>query len=252
MISPKYTEVLCNIVESGVNIFNFSYPIYNVSYKVNLEKAIIRHYYFREIGSETVGRFLYNLNTLMNEVMPKYNRLYKYLAENNVNPLSNFSEIQEAEGLTSEDVSELNTLINNLKKGISSNNTNTSTITTTKDANTHTEFLGKFSDTPQGQVSVLDNSYLTNITDDDTLTTDNSIDVQNGNLTQINREDITDTGTTNDNKSKKGSISKKDKIKRTGYTGIGPGSALEDYVRKFEEVDDLIIRELSPLFLGVF
>jgi hypothetical protein len=37
------------------SIFSFSYPIYDSQHKPELERKILKHYYTREIGAETVG-----------------------------------------------------------------------------------------------------------------------------------------------------------------------------------------------------
>lgn len=73
----KYTMTIKEIIESGVDIFkDWSYPIYSEDYRSSLNNKIIRHFYFKEIGFETVGRFKYELKTLLNEIMPYYNKIY--------------------------------------------------------------------------------------------------------------------------------------------------------------------------------
>lgn len=66
-----------NIIEaSRQKIFDEDYPIFDESYRQTLETKILRHYYFREIGFETVARFKEYLNRTMWEIMPYYNKLY--------------------------------------------------------------------------------------------------------------------------------------------------------------------------------
>lgn len=66
------------IVESArSSIFDFDYPIYDEAYRPVLEKKILKHYYTREIGAETVGLWKMFLDTRMNEIMPYYNKLYE-------------------------------------------------------------------------------------------------------------------------------------------------------------------------------
>lgn len=57
-------------------LFNFDYPIFDESYKPELETKIINHFYTQEIGQETVGLFKQRLKTKMREIMPYYNQLY--------------------------------------------------------------------------------------------------------------------------------------------------------------------------------
>lgn len=58
-------------------IFDFDYPIFDKDYKIPLEKKILRHYYLREIGFETLGIWKLKLNDKLNEIMPYFNQLYK-------------------------------------------------------------------------------------------------------------------------------------------------------------------------------
>lgn len=57
-------------------IFNFNFPIFEEGYEVGLEKKIIDHFYFREIGYETYGLWQNRLRMKLNEIMPYYNKLY--------------------------------------------------------------------------------------------------------------------------------------------------------------------------------
>lgn len=55
------------------------YPIFDESYRQQLNDKIIRHYYFCEIGDETVARFRWHLRMTMFEQMPYFNQLYESL-----------------------------------------------------------------------------------------------------------------------------------------------------------------------------
>ncbi len=74
--SQGYKHVDEIIQKARPRIFDFYYPIFDESYRAVLETKIIRHYYTREIGSETVGRWKLFLEAEMNEIMPYYNKLY--------------------------------------------------------------------------------------------------------------------------------------------------------------------------------
>lgn len=58
-------------------IFDFDFPMYNESYRDELEIKILMHYYMREIGAETVGLWKLFLEERLNLIMPYYNDLYK-------------------------------------------------------------------------------------------------------------------------------------------------------------------------------
>ena len=85
----QYTLTIKQLKENNVPLFNFNYPIFNEDYRSVLEEKITRHFYFREIGFETVGRFLYELETKLNEIMPFYNKLYESTLFE-FNPLINY------------------------------------------------------------------------------------------------------------------------------------------------------------------
>lgn len=59
------------------SIFSDYIPFFDESYKEVLYIKILRHYYTREIGLETVGLWKLKLNTKMAEIMPYYNQLYQ-------------------------------------------------------------------------------------------------------------------------------------------------------------------------------
>lgn len=75
--SKGYSDVNTIIENARSKIFNFDYPIFDETYKPVLEKKIIKHYYTREIGEETVGLWQLRLDARMNEIMPYFNKLYE-------------------------------------------------------------------------------------------------------------------------------------------------------------------------------
>jgi hypothetical protein len=75
--SVGYDNVNTVIQNAIPKIFNFSWPIFDESYRNVLETKILKHYYTREIGLETYGLWKLKLDTKLNEIMPYYNQLYK-------------------------------------------------------------------------------------------------------------------------------------------------------------------------------
>ena len=63
------------IASAKTKIFADYWSTHNVDYKPVLEQKILRHYYTREIGLETVELWKLKLNTTLAEIMPKYNLL---------------------------------------------------------------------------------------------------------------------------------------------------------------------------------
>ena len=156
IIPAKYTEVLDNLLRneqtsSAIAEAMSKYPLYEAdpnkvneygtAYKVptraELNNKILSYYRFREIGFETVGRFLFELETALNEIMPYYNQLF-YSADQDFNPIYNVDYIRN----TQRNKSDTNI-------GSQSSSTNaTATGTSTDNTKNVT------SDTPQNQLSI--------------------------------------------------------------------------------------------------
>lgn len=91
MLIPKYTEVLKNLMDNEqtkelIDKALSTYPMYEpkneVTYSIipkrsELNEKLLNHYKYREIGFETVGRFIDELEIAMNEIMPYYYSLFK-------------------------------------------------------------------------------------------------------------------------------------------------------------------------------
>lgn len=75
--SVGYKNVNEVIEQARESVFDFDFPIWDENYRPALETKILRHYYTREIGSETVGLWKLRLMTRLNEIMPYYNKLYE-------------------------------------------------------------------------------------------------------------------------------------------------------------------------------
>lgn len=99
----KYTTTLRFIIESGYELQAFkNFPIYNENQREYITSAIINHFYFREIGFETVAMFDWYLSTTLNEIMPYYNKLFEAIAME-IDPIHNhvYEENSSSEGQNS-------------------------------------------------------------------------------------------------------------------------------------------------------
>lgn len=64
---------------SRSTIFDFEYPLSSHVDKEDFEVMILNHYIHRRIGFETPTEFKIALNVKLNEIMPKYNKLFDVL-----------------------------------------------------------------------------------------------------------------------------------------------------------------------------
>lgn len=73
----KYTMELRTLINNYGNPFDYiEYELYNPNIKDKFEDKFIKHFYFREIGVETIERFVHNLECKLNEIHPYYKHLY--------------------------------------------------------------------------------------------------------------------------------------------------------------------------------
>ena len=70
------TMTLGELIENNVNIFDFDYPFYNEERRKQFEQHFIEHFYFNEIGQETVARFKHRLKIKLNLIMPYWNKIF--------------------------------------------------------------------------------------------------------------------------------------------------------------------------------
>lgn len=77
-LSDGSQPTTADIIENGrPKLFDFDYPLFDATYKKTFETDFIRHFYFREIGQETLGRFKFHLETWMNINMPYWNKMFE-------------------------------------------------------------------------------------------------------------------------------------------------------------------------------
>ena len=73
-INPdNYNE---QIEEAAPKIFD-NYPIYSEAHRAELNKKILKHFYFKEICSETYAQWKFYINRELEEIMPYYNEKFK-------------------------------------------------------------------------------------------------------------------------------------------------------------------------------
>ena len=217
--SVGYNKIENVIKTAAPLVFDFEFPIFDDAYRTVLETKILRHYYTREIGEETVGLWKLRLCDRMNVIMPYYNKLYKSELEivnpfytENLNRKSERTEQTTSNGTSKQD--QTSTDNGTLKH---------------KDA---------YSDTPQGSVSRLnleaDNLYLTNYraTQDDNTAS-----------SAVNTSGITsDTTTSTD-----GYVETV-----TGYSGVSQSELFEKFKYEIMNIDARVIGDLEDLFIGLW
>lgn len=219
--------------------------MFDEEYRKVLYKKILKHYYTREIGSETVGLWQLWMNTRLEEVMPYYNQLYK-------------SELIKIEPLKDVDYSRTYD-----KKGVGSkqetgrvdstsngSGNSESSIESSENSTAHSKSMNLYSDTPQGGISGLEEMhYLTNATKVDDDDTSNNNGTEKRNESRSNTEhilsDSANTTTNNDSEVYTEKI-----VGKTG--GASMSAMLKEFRESFLNIDMLVINEFSDLFLNLW
>lgn len=220
------TVELGDLISAGVNIWDFDYPVPRPTIEYNgktctvdfdkekFQQKIIDHYRFRQIGQETVGRWLHYFRTRIKEIMPYYVQLYEFDAKfrNIDDPLESYTLKEEYE-----------------RTGEGSSR---SSDTSESGTSTGSESTRIFSNTPQGEISNLD-KYMTEGTKESSETAGTVNATSSGDSETLTKEAYT--------------------LLRRGNIGVQPlGGEVENIRNAFINIDQMVINELKDLFLMVY
>lgn len=252
----KYTEVLKNLLDTPqtkelIDNAMSTYPLYEstseheynhpniIPTREELNNKILNYYKYREIGFETVGRFLDELEIALVEIMPYYNQLY-FSADQDYNLIYNVDYVRTI----NRDKDNTNTTE---AEGTSSSTASDSTTTsaTVNNYNKHVE-----ADTPQSQLSISN-------TDID--------DVNYANRVDWNHDTNSDSGTSSGTSSTSGTNTttatvegeEQEQTVETTKGNYGVVSA-QDLIKKYREIiiniDQQIINDprIVELFMLVY
>lgn len=271
--SQGYDKTEEIIAQSRSKIFDFNYPIFDESYREVLETKIIKHFYLREIGTETVGVFKFLLNRKMNEIMPLYNQYYES-ALIEFNPLHDMDYKIQHEGSEEGEHADNEDNIYNRTNTLKDTGTNTLVIDGTKEETTHEDTTteasksrtttDKYNDTPQGGLTgVQSDAYLTNVriidesvsedsdTDRDLASTIDNDETQTRTLNETHTTTRQDTHDIN----KGGTFSNSDEYVNHvfgKFQGASYSRLLLEFRETFLNIDMMVINDLNDLFMGVW
>ena len=241
-----YTIQLKNLIGSGFDIGLKDYPIFDEEYRKILNNKIIEHFYFREIGQETPELFKFCLNRKLKEIMPYYNQLY--LSEKlNFDPFINFHE------LTTYTKNQEITDTYQETGGESGNSSKSDTASTTQNTsgNASENSLSVASDTPQGNIDIVqlkNNTYATNAQKSESETETSS------ELTENNESEGTAQYTTqrNNNSTNNRDFEERYNKNISGSRNENPSEMLLKYRQTLLNIDMMIIADLNELFMLLY
>lgn len=201
----KYTMELRDVIDIKGVIFNFNYEFYGTDeQRQKFEEKFLRHFYFHEIGFETIDRFLFALQDKFLTVFPYYNKLLEtasidYEILDNYKLTETITTTRETEGKISGVSSSVDQNFDNQET--TTENSGSEKFSDTQDVTleeyfdsrettdvTHDgdtsktitdkteqsslleatieatgDITEKFLDTPQGNIDIDDNGYITNL-----------------------------------------------------------------------------------------
>lgn len=258
-----------------------NFPLFDENHRVELEKKIVKHYYFREIGYETWGQFRFRFNQKLQEIMPFYNERYKSLTfeydplkptdmiTDNTNEVLTENTTNGENHSTGSQQGSQNTKGTQTTKGSqTTNGTNTSngTQSTENSSETSTQNNRKYWDTPQTELG--EQSYATNInveqgssnttgnsttetsntdvTESETSSNQTTESESNTTTEQSDRQDATNSQNSNGKQNTTG------QTKSYGNAGIPNQDLVQKYRDVIINVDLEIIYALNECFMGVY
>lgn len=259
-------EILNN---SWNKIFTTKAEIFDENYRAVICKKILKHYYLREICSETVGIWKLWLNTRLEEILPYYNQLYKSallefnpLYDVNITRTHNrtIDENKTENGTSTETSTDKNSGSGTRDNTTSGTNKNSGTSSVTDNGSSNSKDL--YSDTPQGALTGVETeTYLTNarkITNTDSSTSE-STNSGNGEYKDTGSVKYTDTSeranTKNGSNSNTGTVNNTEEYLESVIGKQGSGSysgMLKEYRDTFLNIDRMVIAEFDDLFFGLW
>lgn len=263
--SVGYDKIEDVIEKSWKSIFYLNFPMFDEAYRKTLCMNILRHFYVREICSETAGLWIFWLNERMNSIMPYYNQLYKSeLLE--FNPLYDVDLTTDSTNAHSGIENENNTdERKNNSTDAGTKSTSNSTSEELKESNSLTSTdssssTDKYSDTPQGALTgLINDNYLTNarmVSGSNSGTdTGKNDSTKKGTLTSTESDTRTNESTASDKFSGAKTINNTDDYVQH-VTGKNGGVSYSKMLIEFREtmlnIDSMVFEELDDLFLGLW
>ena len=264
---PKVNDI---IASAAPKIFE-NFPIFNETYRLPLEIKILKHFYTREIGFETVGLWKLKLNTKLEEIMPYYNQLYES-ANLKFNPLHNTDLTKDyvKEELHNRDLNDtLNDTAERKSDTITSSTTSAEEHSSGHADKSQTDTINQDrlhmqSDTPQGNIAdqkPLFVNFLTSAEKDEN---------QDNNSSSITDDTQTSSDASSQDHAESGFTGSEKRISERGISekinnndkylehlkGKSPGESYSILIKQFRDImlniDMQIIADLEELFFQLW
>ena len=243
-------------------LFNFDYPLYDPNLKETFEKDFIRHFYTREIGSESIALFKLRLQDYLYLNHEKWQRLYQNVDED-INPFTNI-DIKTIRDINEEENTNRDREQQDAETDSRTGSDNEQ-MTTTQDntVNSHADdFTRNLEQTPPDErlsitakdgVGLID--YASNIQENKNVNDANQTSTTEG--TRTNVRDNEQSGERNKNvnelENQKRALEQLYNERKVGKTwNKSFVEAYNEYVNHFQGLHKMMFKDMEKLFLGVF
>lgn len=211
--------------------------MFDEEYRKVLYKKILKHYYTREIGAESVGLWQLWMNTKLEEVMPYYNQLYESELIK-IEPLRNvdYSRTYDKKGVGSKQET----------GRVDSTSTDSGSSESSESASESSDSTDLYSDTPQGGITGLkEMKYLTNARLVNESGSSSGSSKKSSSSTGNVVSDTANTTTHDDSEVYTEKI--------VGKTdGASMSAMLKEFRESFLNIDMMVIGEFSDLFMNLW
>ncbi|UNY47191.1 hypothetical protein HHOHNEGG_00014 [Clostridium phage LPCPA6] len=248
MLQAKETIELRVLVEDpNFNIFGFDYKFIDPDLKGAFEEMFKEHFYFHEIGFETVARFQQRLKAKLNRIAPYYTQLYQTeLESKKVNFMLN-KDLKETfvRDLTADNTKNHNS--NTLGKVVGSN-LNSSNFKTNDDSSSNNDY--KESNLNNGIAQIGDtNGYLTSQNEENNKSASTSWGNNNSNNQSTQNTENQENGQELEKQKQNESTTL---ISQGNIGTTSSGQLLEDWRRVLINIFEMYLEECEPLFMAFF
>lgn len=215
-MSREQLELRYLVNDMNFVIFDFPYKLFDDTLKEEFETLFCEYFYFREIGHETIGRFKFELKNKLDMLYPYYKEYYKTCKQVEIEKFMETKDLKETFTRTVENTGEVESQSNQ-------NSTNNST----------NKNINKFSDTPIGNVTEI-NNFITNATTDE------------------NNNNSTNTLSGTDKQTQNGKTIEKTEFTSVGDLGVtSSGLLITGWREVITNIYQLMFDDMEELFFGL-
>lgn len=265
MIYAKYTVVLKTLMEdpeikplldkamSSYKMYKPEHPeLYGyIPTREELNQKILNHYKYNEIGFETIGRFLDELEIALNEIMPLYNQMYKSVdIMNGLDDIFGNLDVKESFEQSTEGSASGTAGSENTTNTTSEANSESQTTSSAENHSKNVE-----SSTPQGDILSINNKGIDSVTHADQINWNhtNSEDTANNTGKDTTSAESTQTGSEHSSSERSETITHT--LTRKGNQGVNTyAHDMLEFRQLFVNIEQRIINDIRirELFMLVY